>query len=62
MHCAPSVTRDDLHDLIDELEDELAKPGLHATIDTLPEELILVVLNRLRALRARTTIHPPQLA
>lgn len=58
---APSVTRDDLHDFIDEIEEELAKPGLHATIDTLPEELIPVVLNRMRALRAHATIHPPQL-
>ena len=61
MQRPPSPTRDDLHDFIDDMEDELAKAGLHATIDTLPDELILVVLNRMRALRARTTIHPPQL-
>ena len=61
MTLTANLTRDDLHDFVDELEEELTKAGLHATIDTLPEELIPVVLNRMRALRARTTIHPPQL-
>jgi hypothetical protein len=57
---APITKRDELHEFIDEIEDELAKPGLHATIDTLPDELIPVVLDRMRALQARITVHPPQ--
>jgi hypothetical protein len=54
-------TRDELHDFIDEIEDELAKPGLHATIDTLPDDLIPVVLNRMRALKDGITVYPPQM-
>ena len=57
----PISTRDELHNFIDEIEDDLARPGLHATVDTLPDELVPVVLNRMRALRARTTVHPPVL-
>jgi hypothetical protein len=44
-------SRAELHDFIDKLDDDLARPGLHATIDALPEELVPVVLNRMRALR-----------
>jgi hypothetical protein len=44
-------SRAELHDFIDKLDDDLARPGLHATIDTLPAELVPVVLNRMRALR-----------
>jgi hypothetical protein len=58
---APITIRDELHELIDAIEDELAKPGLHATIDTLPDELIPIVLNRMRALRAGITVYPPQM-
>jgi hypothetical protein len=54
-------SRAELHDFIDKLDDDLAKPGLHATIDALPEELVAVVLDRMRALRARITVHPPEL-
>jgi hypothetical protein len=57
---APMTARDELHELIDEIEDQLAKPGLHATIDALPDELIPTVFNRIRALQAGTTVHPPQ--
>jgi hypothetical protein len=57
---APMTTRDELHELIDDIQDELAKPVLHATIDALPEELIPTVFNRMRALQAGTTVHPPQ--
>ena len=58
---APTTLRDELHDFIDEIDEELARPGLHATVDTLPEELIPVVLKRMRELRAGITILPPQL-
>jgi hypothetical protein len=57
---ALKTTRDELHEFIDEIDDDLARPGLHATIDALPDALVPTVLNRLRALRARTTIHPPE--
>jgi hypothetical protein len=55
----PTSVRDELHEFIDEIDDDLARPGLHATVDTLPDELVPVVLNRMRALRAGTTVHPP---
>jgi hypothetical protein len=58
---APIATRDELHEFIDEIDDEGAKPGLHTAIDTLPDELVPVVLKLMRALRARTTGHPPRL-
>jgi hypothetical protein len=45
----PTITRDELHEFVDEIEDDLARAGLHATIDTLPDELIPVVLDRMRA-------------
>jgi hypothetical protein len=60
-HIAAISSRAELHDFIDRLDDDLAKPGLHATIDALPEELVPVVLNRMRTLRARITVHPPEL-
>ncbi len=56
---APSTTRAELHEFIDTIDDELARPGLHATIDMLPEDLISVVLDRMRALRERRTVLPP---
>jgi hypothetical protein len=58
---APITARDALHEFIDEIDDDLAKPGLHATIDKLPDALVPVVLERMRALRARTTFHAPRL-
>ena len=58
---APTTLRDELHDFIDQIDEELARPGLHATVDTLPTELIPVVLKRMRELRAGITILPPEL-
>jgi hypothetical protein len=56
---ASATVRDELHEFIDEIDDELAKPGLHATVDTLPDELVPLVLDRMRALRQAITVHPP---
>ncbi len=36
-----------LHDLIDELDDDLLQPVLHKAIDTLPDEAVPRVLKRL---------------
>ena len=58
---ALKTTRDELHEFIDEIDDDLARPRLHATIDTLPDALVPDVLNRMRALRARTMVLPPEL-
>jgi hypothetical protein len=58
---APTTTRDELHNFIDDIDDELAKPSLHVTVDMLPEYLIRVVLNRMRDLLEGTTVLPPEL-
>jgi hypothetical protein len=58
---AMKTTRDELHEFIDEIDVDLARPRLHATIDTLPDAIVPDVLNRMRALRARTTVLLPEL-
>jgi hypothetical protein len=45
--------RQQFHEFVDELQDELDKPALHAVVDHLPDELVSVALERMRALRAR---------
>lgn len=50
-----------LHTFIDELEEDMAKPALHAVADTLPDELVHIALDRMRALRDRLSLFPPNL-
>jgi hypothetical protein len=45
--------REEFHQFIDELDDDIAKPSLHAGIDKLDDAWIPSALNRMRALRAR---------
>jgi hypothetical protein len=49
----PVTVREDFHRFIDELEDDVAKPGLHAAIEKLHDDLIPAALDRMRALRAQ---------
>ena len=49
------TARDDLHEFIDGLEDELVVPPLHALVDSLPDELVPEALRRMHFLRARVT-------
>ncbi len=52
------TARDELHQFIDELEDDTVKAALHAGIDRVDDALIPAALARLRALRQR--LHNPQ--
>jgi hypothetical protein len=45
--------REEFHQFIDELGDDLAKPGLHAVVDELDDIWIAPALSRMQALRAR---------
>jgi hypothetical protein len=45
-----------LHELIDQLDDDILLPVLHKTIDTLPDETVPRVLKRL--LRKKTSLPP----
>jgi hypothetical protein len=45
--------REEFHRFIDELEDDVAKPGLHAGIEKLQDDLIPAALDRMRSLRAQ---------
>jgi hypothetical protein len=50
--------REDFHQFVEELDDELVKPSLHAVIDSLPDHAVAVALQRIRALRADYSIQP----
>ena len=45
--------REALHEFIDQLDDAVAAPALHAAADQLPDELVPVALRRMQLLRAR---------
>jgi hypothetical protein len=52
---APMTAREEFHRFIDELGDDIAKPGLHAAVDELDDVWISPALSRMQALRARLT-------
>jgi len=53
--------REEIHQLIDQLDDDELQPALHAAVDTLPEDIVTTFLNRMRAMRDRLPIYPPEL-
>ena len=56
------TVREELHQFIDELDDTLVKPTLHAVLETLPDEQLLVAVQRMRALCEGRAIYPPELS
>jgi hypothetical protein len=47
--------RDELHEFIDSLNDDIVGPALHKLVDTLPDELVPQTLRRMQFLHARLT-------
>jgi hypothetical protein len=47
------ISRDELHRLIDALDDDIIVPALHALVETLPEQAVPSALTRLRAAHER---------
>lgn len=59
--CRGVTSREELHQLIEALDDEQIVPSLHAAVDTLADDLIPAVLARMRAQQQRLVPYPPEL-
>jgi hypothetical protein len=56
------TSRDELHQLIDALDDDIIVPALHTLVDTLPDQTVPTVLGRLKsALEHQVAIYPREL-
>ena len=55
------ISCDELHQLIDELDDEIIGPALHALVDTLPDDAVPAAVSRLKAMHERLTTFYPQI-
>ena len=56
------TSREEFHQFVDGLDEDLVKPALRAIVAALPDELLLLAVQRMRALRAGRAIFPPELS
>ena len=47
--------QEELHQFIDQLDDDIIGPAFHAAVDTLPDQIVPAALKRLSYLRERVT-------